>query len=281
MSMKIYTCLNGEFRELNSAEVPVHQAGIYYGAGCFETILYTSGSLQYWDEHYRRLCKGLRWLGIEDEQLPDRTIIQNNIFSLLQANSLQDRTAKVRIQCSLLNEQGYSLNRQPEYFTWIVTEELPVREGPYTLKSVPTRVIPAESRPADLKLSNMLHFREAFRQAQRAGFKDALLLNSSRLVAETAIANIFWIREETIYTPSAACDILPGIMRKKVIEFLHSELKMRVNEGEFPPEALHGADAVWITNSLMPVKPVERIDNIHYNSDHPVLNRIVQNFTHL
>src|SRR5690625_6448684 len=85
MSMKIYTCLNGEFRELNSAEVPVHQAGIYYGAGCFETILYTSGSLQYWDEHYRRLCKGLRWLGIEDEQLPDRTIIQNNIFRILRS----------------------------------------------------------------------------------------------------------------------------------------------------------------------------------------------------
>ncbi|HLR91228.1 MAG TPA: aminotransferase class IV [Balneolaceae bacterium] len=281
MSMKIYTCLNGEFRELNSAEVPVHQAGIYYGAGCFETILYTSGSLQYWEEHYSRLCKGLRWLGIEDEQLPDRINIHNNILSLLQANSLQDRRAKVRIQCSLLNEQGYSQHRQPEYFTWIVTEELSVREGPYTLKSVPTRVIPGESRPADLKLSNMLHFREAFRQAQRAGFKDALLFNSSRLVAETAIANIFWIREETIYTPSAACDILPGIMRKNVMEFLHSELNLTVKEGEFPPEALYEADAVWITNSLMPVKPVERIDNIHYNPDHSVLNRIVQNFTHL
>src|SRR5690625_6115432 len=114
----------------------------------------------------------------------------------------------------------------------------------------------------------MLHFREAFRQAQRAGFKDALLFNSSRLVAETAIANIFWIREETIYTPSAACDILPGIMRKNVMEFLHSELNLTVKEGEFPPEALYEADAVWITNSLMPVKPVERIDNIHYNPDH-------------
>src|SRR5690625_3374730 len=106
MSMKIYTCLNGEFRELNSAEVPVHQAGIYYGAGCFETILYTSGSLQYWDEHYRRICKGLRWLGIEDEQLPDRTIIQNNIISLVQDNSFQDLYGKCKIQCYILNGPG-------------------------------------------------------------------------------------------------------------------------------------------------------------------------------
>src|SRR5690625_274418 len=281
MSMKIYTCLNGEFRELNSAEVPVHQAGIYYGAGCFETILYTSGSLQYWEEHYSRLCKGLRWLGIEDEQLPDRINIHNNILSLLRANSLQDRRAKVRIQCSLLNEQGYSQHRQPEYFTWIVTEELPVREGPYTLKSVPSRVIPGESRPADLKLSNMLHFREAFRQAKRGGFMDGLLLYRSRLSDQAAIANRFWCRGETIYTPSAAWDILPGIMRKNVMEFLHSELILTVKGGEFSPEALYEADAVWITNSLMPVKPVERIDNIHYNPDHSVLNRIVQNFTHL
>src|SRR5690625_5087212 len=112
MSMKIYTCLNGEFRELNSAEVPVHQAGIYYGAGCFETILYTSGSLQYWDEHYSRLCKGLRWLGIEDEQLPDRINIHNNILSLLQANSLQDRRAKVRIQCSLLRSEERRVGKE-------------------------------------------------------------------------------------------------------------------------------------------------------------------------
>src|SRR5690625_923042 len=188
MSMKIYTCLNGEFRELNSAEVPVHQAGIYYGAGCFETILYTYGYRQSGDEHYSTLCKGLRWLGIEDEQLPDRINIHNNILSLLQANSLQDRRAKVRIQCSLLNEQGYSQHSQPEYFTWIVTEELSVREGPYTLKSVPTRVSPGESRPADLKLSNMPHVVEAHRQAERAGLKDALISNSSGLDGETAVA---------------------------------------------------------------------------------------------
>src|SRR5690625_7359902 len=74
------------------------------------------------------LCIWLLLLGIEDEQLPYPINIHNNILSLLRANSLQDRRAKVRIQCSLLNEQGYSQHRQPEYFTWIVTEELPVRE---------------------------------------------------------------------------------------------------------------------------------------------------------
>lgn len=279
--MKIYACLNGEFYELNSAEIPVHQAGIYYGAGCFETILYSSGSLQYWEEHFKRLCKGLQWLGIEEKLLPDQANLQNDILSLLQCNQLQDETAKVRIQCSVLNEQGYSQNDQPEYFTWITSEELPVREGPYTLKSVNTRVIPAESRPTGLKLSNMLHFRKAFREAKSAGFQDALLLNSSRFVAETAIANIFWIKKETIYTPSDACDILPGIVRNKVIEFIKSELKLTIKEGRYLPDDLFTADAVWITNSLLPVRPVELIDNIPYNSDHPVLNRIIQNFIHL
>src|SRR5690625_7127862 len=121
------------------------------------------------------LCIWLLLLGIEDEQLPYPINIHNNILSLLQANSMQDRRAKVRIQCSLLNEQGYSQHRQPEYFTWIVTEELSVREGPYTLKSVPTRVIPGESRPADLKLSNMLQDRKSTR------------LNSSHVATSYAV----------------------------------------------------------------------------------------------
>jgi branched-subunit amino acid aminotransferase/4-amino-4-deoxychorismate lyase len=72
--------------------------------------------------------------------------------------------------------------------------------------------VPGECRPASLKLSNMLHYRNAFREAADAGADDALML-TVMAIAESSIANIFWKKENEVYTPSPACDILPGIMR--------------------------------------------------------------------
>lgn len=275
----IYVCLNGEFIKMNDATVSANQSGLFYGAGCFETMLYTSADIQYWEKHVNRLCGGLSWLGIPANRLPDAEVLNMNVRKLLKHNRIEDISCKIRIQCSVENEQGYSVNEAPEYFTLITTSELPVRDKKYTLKISNTRTIPSESRPSHLKLSNMLHFREAFRNARRSGFQDALMLNSEKFVAETSIANIFWITGNTVYTPSAACDILPGIIRNEVINFLRKELKLNVEEGRYRSDDLLQSDAVWITNSLMLAKPVEQIDQISFKRDHPVVDKVIEYFS--
>lgn len=275
----VYTCLNGEFLELHTATVPVNQSGLFYGTGCFETLLYTSGEIQYWKKHFNRLCEGLIYLGIHEKNLPVAENLFNNISTLLQRNSMEEKTGKIRIQCSIDNEQGYSQTSKPDYFTFITVSDVPVRGEGYSLKIADTRTIPSACRPSHLKLSNMLHFRDAFRDARRSGFQDALMLNSRQHVAESSIANIFWIKGDTIFTPSAACDILPGILRGEVINYLRTELNMKVSEGKFSADSVLQSDAVWVTNSLMLAQPVDQIEQFFFKRDHPVMNKVIQYFS--
>lgn len=274
----IYACLNGEFQELDAAVISVNQSGLYYGTGCFETLLYRAGEIEYREKHYQRLFEGLRWLGVSECSLPDAKKLTNNIMNLLHHNGLSDISSKIRIQCSIDSEQGYSQSGELKFFTFITAEELPVREEAYSLKVVNTRAIPSASRPAHLKLSNMLHFRHAFRNARQSGFQDALMLNANEYVAETSIANIFWIKDDTIFTPSSACDILPGIIRHEVIKYLKTDLKKEVEGGTFEIDELLQADAVWVTNSLMLAKPVVQIDQVSFDSVHPIFKKITQFF---
>lgn len=278
--MKVYACLNGDFPELNSAAVRVDQSGLYYGAGCFETLLCRSGKIQYWSEHFNRLCRGLTYLGIRESDLPEEKPLYDNIINILQLNNLQDITTKIRIQCSIVNEQGYSPHTRPDYLTFITASELQARSDTCTLTVTPVRTIPAACRPSHLKLSNTLHFRDAYRKATQAGYQDALLLTTTGSVAETTIANIFWVKGDQVFTPSAECDILPGIIRDEMISYLRTDQKIKVTTGNYTPEHVLQSDAVWLTNSLMLAKPVTQIDQVFFDTTHPVLNRVLEHFSY-
>src|SRR5690606_40400625 len=76
-----------------------------------------------------------------------------------------------------------------------------------------------------LPISNGLNFIQAAREANNLGANDALLLTTSNKISETTIANIFWVKGNTVFTPSKICDLLPGIRSEEHT----SELQSREN----------------------------------------------------
>jgi branched-subunit amino acid aminotransferase/4-amino-4-deoxychorismate lyase len=90
------------------------------------------------------------------------------------------------------------------------------------------------------------------------------MLSSNGFVAETSIANMFWMKDEKIFTPSVDCDILPGIMRNSIIEILKQKMNYSVKEDRFSMDELLKADIVWLTNSVVGFAPVSGIENISF-----------------
>jgi branched-subunit amino acid aminotransferase/4-amino-4-deoxychorismate lyase len=200
------------------------------------------------------------------------------IQRLLSLNSYNDVPAKVRIQASLKTKGGYK-NDDPDEITLLITADraLPDTSEKKMIVS-DTRVVPKECKPAHLKLSNMLHYRQAAREAQKAGVDDAVMLTTVGLVAESSIANIFWKREDKIYTPSEACDILPGITRNSLLELLDADDDYRVKEGEYQIEDLQKADAAWLTNSVMGIVPVSEINGRRFNNKTSFFHQLTDRF---
>ena len=87
-----------------------------------------------------------------------------------------------------------------------------------------------------------------------------IFLNSKGQLAEGSLSNLFFIKDNVIYTPADDCGLLPGIMRHKVVELLE-ENTISCQKGHYSLEELLAADEVFVTNSLMEIMPVNRIDD--------------------
>lgn len=247
--------------------MPAIQSALYYGVGCFETIRADSGKFLHFDKHCERLKNGLVWLGADPDDVPTSRMLRDDTAMLLNANNLKKVSAKVRIQAFPEEPPGYGLRNNPPVSILITAEPYQPNYQPIRICTVSTRTIPEQSRPAGLKISNMLHYRQAYREAQSKGFDDALLLNMEGYAAETSIANIFWRKGDQVYTPSAECDLLPGIMRDVVIGLVKKMKGYNLNEEKYHPDQLKEADEIWITNSVKELVWVKDLDGSSFETD--------------
>ena len=134
---------------------------------------------------------------------------------------------------------------------------------PATLVTSRYRRIPDAALPVGVKWTNGINYILAAAEAQRRGADDALMLTVDGHLSETTVANLFWEESGTVYTPSAECDLLPGITRGILLELIE-EAGIPLKTGRFEPSALHRADAVWICNSVRGICPVRQIDGRSY-----------------
>ncbi len=94
-------------------------------------------------------------------------------------------------------------------------------------------------------------------KAERRGFADALMLDYRGLVAECTGANIFFVKDGVIHTPTPDC-FLDGITRRTVIE-LAKRHGLEVIERHIKPEELSDFSECFITGTAAEVTPVGEI----------------------
>lgn len=277
--MNDFVSLNGKVMPAGEARIPVNTSGLFYGAGCFETFRADKNWVFKFENHIDRLNRGLQYLGADQNQMIESGELRAEISKLLAENKLLNESVKIRIQVSLAEKNGYSAENAPDLIRFISATKMSLAVKTAHLKVVNTRVIPAACKPSDLKLSNMLHYRNAWREARKSGADDAMMLTVDGNVAETAIGNLFWKSGSTICTPSAGCDILPGIMRNNLIEIIQNMDCCSLIEGIFTPNDITEAEFVWITNSVAEIRPVHMIDDAEIPLDKPFLNELKQHFS--
>jgi branched-chain amino acid aminotransferase/4-amino-4-deoxychorismate lyase len=125
-----------------------------------------------------------------------------------------------------------------------------------------------EHSPAsNLKTLSYLDNVLARREALDAGGDEAVMLNTQGRLACAAAANLFWVRDGRVFTPRLDCGVLPGLARARLMA------SVEVEEAAEGREALDRAEAVFITNSLVGVRPVRWLDGRELGP-HPMLTRL-------
>jgi len=94
-------------------------------------------------------------------------------------------------------------------------------------------------------------------RAERKGYADALMFDWRGLVAECTGANIFFVKDGRIHTPTPDC-FLDGITRNTVID-LARRRGIEVVERQIRPEELDGFGECFITGTAAEVTAVSEI----------------------
>ncbi len=98
----------------------------------------------------------------------------------------------------------------------------------------------------------------ALEEALAAGADEALLLDAQGYVAEGSGENVFFIRNNILYTPQLT-SCLDGITRDTVLQFA-AELKIPVVEKPITRDELYVADEAFMTGTAAEVVPLYSLD---------------------
>lgn len=205
--------------------------GFWFGRGVFETIRVHEAPL-FWEQHIHRLNAGLNALQIRPPV--------DSAALLEQLNACGIR------QCVL------KLAVTPENIVF-QTRPIPTDDTPgYSLMPVDN----LRSRNPLItgnKCLNYLDNHLARTQAAEQGYDDALFVDQDGTVSETCRANIFFYKDGILQTPDLSCGLLNGIIRQWVME------RYPARTGVYTYDDLLAADSVFVTNSVIGVRPVTRI----------------------
>jgi branched-chain amino acid aminotransferase len=97
-------------------------------------------------------------------------------------------------------------------------------------------------------------------EASKAGYEEAILLDSHGFVCEGSGENIYAVRGGIIFTPPQTAGILDGINRKAVLRIAR-DLGHEVIERDLARAELYLADEVFLTGTAAELVPVREIDD--------------------
>jgi branched-chain amino acid aminotransferase len=112
---------------------------------------------------------------------------------------------------------------------------------------------------------NYLNSQLAKMEAITNGYAEAIMLDYRGFISEASGANIFFVKDNVIYTPPTSSAILVGVTRNVVIE-LARDLGYRVREMDLVREFAYTADEAFFTGTAAELTPIRSVDKIKVGS---------------
>jgi branched-chain amino acid aminotransferase len=251
---------NGEFVAWKDAKIHVLTHGLHYASAVFEGERAYGGKVFKLTEHNQRLHKSADILGFKIpysvEELDKATIelLKRQGFSDAYVRPIAWRGSEmmgVSAQSNRINV-AIAIWQWGSYFN--PAEKLKgIRLDIAEYRRPDPRTAPCASKAAGLYMICTI----SKHAAEAKGYADAMMLDYRGQVAEATGANIFFVKDGVIHTPTPDC-FLNGITRQTVIA-LAKRRGIEVVERVIMPEELRDFSECFLTGSAAEVTPVSEI----------------------
>ncbi len=276
--MKKYLNYNGRFFADDEAVLPADNRSYRYGDGLFETMKMVNGNIVLANLHFERLMGSLEILKISLPKLITSGMLKKEIIDLYQKNNLVN-SARVRLSVSRGNGGLYDGDNEFQY----LIECWPLENSAYKLNEngLIIDIFPDARKSCDkfsnLKSANFLAYAMAAIWAKENKLNEALVLNSYERICDATTANIFWVKDNKVFTPPLSEGCVAGVMRRYLLENLQGA-GYSFQELESGIDNLEDADEVFLTNAIYGIKWVKQFQGKKYQSiiANEIFNRIAK-----
>lgn len=129
-----------------------------------------------------------------------------------------------------------------------------------------------------IKSGNLLNNVLAYMQAKEQDAFEGILCNLAGYITECTGSNVFFVRNQTLWTPPLEAGLLPGVTRGLVLELARQE-GIAAAERNITPEELGEFKECFITGTTKGVLPIRRITDLEFpDTPGPVTRRILDAF---
>ena len=270
---------NGEFQPASDARLSVSDGGLLHGAGVFETMRAGGGRVFRLDQHLARIKRSITALirPVEGDALPDAEVFSE----LLRRNELDE--ARLRLTVT----SGATTGEDESPLTVLATAA-PLQEYPdeFFSRGIAVMLCPFRQSPSDPiaghKTTAYLPRLLGLRAAGQAQCIEALWFTTENRLAEGCISNVFIVSKGVLRTPPLETPVLPGIARACVLE-LAAARELETREEPLTINELLDADEVFLTNTIMRVMPVIRVErkDIAAGKVGPITQRLLDAYREL
>jgi branched-subunit amino acid aminotransferase/4-amino-4-deoxychorismate lyase len=232
-----WTLVDGVFRP--GAAVPVTDRGFRYGMSVFETFAVRAGRVLFRDEHVdrlRRACAAAEFLTPAIPAFPD----------------LDGRTGMLRLYVTAGDGGPAQAADAGRVFALFDDAEMPGATGPGLRLTISRAPVP--SVLGGWKTGNYWAHVQAWAEARRQGFDEAVVCNLQGAVMSAAMGNLFVLQGDRVLTPVLESGARDGVVRSWVAG------RVPVEETQITVEDVVSAEEVFVTNSRLGVFPVAEID---------------------
>ncbi len=246
-----YIYCNGKIFLKDEANIVFDTDGVLFGWGMFETMRIYQGNIFLLQEHLTRLVKSCSLFDIPFT-LSNEKIVEE----------LRRYIQEVKIQNSVLRITVIKKDNMLSTLFFSIRPILYVKQD--YLRGFSALVMEQKRNRSSLltyhKTTSYLENKYSHDIARKKGYQECLFLNDQNEITEGSMSNVFFIKNKVLYTPSVSCGLLPGITRNYICNTIASSLHIPVREGHFMLNDIFEAQECFLTNSVMQIMPLIRID---------------------
>ncbi len=257
--------LDGQWIEWREAKIHVLTHTLHYGMGVFEGVRAyetANGSAIFrLESHTDRLFNSAHILGIN---IP----YEKKFLNALQKKAVQKnnlKSAYIRPMCFYgaegmgLRADNLKVHTMIAAWTWgsylgeeSIKKGIRIRTASFNRHHVNAMMCKAKAN------GNYINSMLALQEALSDGYDEALLLDVDGFVCEGSGENIFFVKNNSIYTPDLT-SALAGITRDSVI-ILAKNLGYNIIEKRITRDEVYCADEAFFTGTAAEITPIREID---------------------